>query len=246
MAFEFLGGRAHCGRPWHRYGAPYALVDCPDHGGNGAGAVLENTISSPLPVGTHDPVGWPTFKDWPNHASLTHEQTYYKWLERSWRAGQRVFVNLLVENEVLCEVYPLKKNDCNEMNSVRLQARERASSRPTSTRSRAAPARAGTGSSRIPFEARKVINDGKLAVILGMEVSTPFDCGVSAGTPTCSQGELDRGIDEVWDLGLRQFELINKFDNALAGVAGDGGPIGALINGANFLEDRPLLGLPDL
>ena len=31
MAFEFLGGDAHCGRPWHRFGAPYALVDCPDH-----------------------------------------------------------------------------------------------------------------------------------------------------------------------------------------------------------------------
>ena len=31
MAFEFLGGEVHCGRPWHEYGAPYALVDCPDH-----------------------------------------------------------------------------------------------------------------------------------------------------------------------------------------------------------------------
>ena len=31
MAFEFLGGRAHCGRPWHRYGVTVALVDCPDH-----------------------------------------------------------------------------------------------------------------------------------------------------------------------------------------------------------------------
>ena len=44
-AFEFLGGRAHCGRPWHRYGAPYALVDCADHQvGNGCGAVLENAL----------------------------------------------------------------------------------------------------------------------------------------------------------------------------------------------------------
>ena len=31
MAFEFLGGGAHCGRPWDRFGAPYALVDCEDH-----------------------------------------------------------------------------------------------------------------------------------------------------------------------------------------------------------------------
>ena len=109
MAFEFLGGRAHCGRPWHPYGVAYAMVDCPDHEPRGAGAVVENTISYGNPVGFHDTTGWPTFKDWPNHASLTHEQSYYKWLERSWRAGQRVFVNLLVDNAVLCEVYPLQE-----------------------------------------------------------------------------------------------------------------------------------------
>ena len=59
-AFEFLGGRAHCGRPWSPYGAPYALVDCPDHQvGNGCGAVLENALFG-NPVRCHDPVGWPT------------------------------------------------------------------------------------------------------------------------------------------------------------------------------------------
>ena len=121
MAFEFLGGRAHCGRPWHPYGVAYAMVDCPDHEPRGAGAVVENTISYGNPVGFHDTTGWPTFKDWPNHASLTHEQSYYKWLERSWRAGQRVFVNLLVDNAVLCAVYPYRKNSCNEMDGVRLQ-----------------------------------------------------------------------------------------------------------------------------
>ena len=35
MAFEFLGGDVHCGKPWDRYGAPYALVDCPDHTATG-------------------------------------------------------------------------------------------------------------------------------------------------------------------------------------------------------------------
>jgi hypothetical protein len=122
MAFEFLGGRAHCGRPWHPFGAPYALVDCVDHQPNGCGAVLENVLFK-NPARCHDPVGWPTFKDWPHPKSLTHEQSYYKWLERAWRGGLRVFVNLLVENGVLCELYPLKQNSCNEMDAVRLQAK---------------------------------------------------------------------------------------------------------------------------
>ena len=72
----------------------------------------------------HDPVGWPTFKDWPAPSSLTHEGTYYRWLERSWRGGQRIFVNLLVENNQLCRLYPIKHNSCDDMDSIRLQAQD--------------------------------------------------------------------------------------------------------------------------
>ena len=56
MAFEFIGGRIHCGRPWHPYGSPYALTDCPDHYPNGAGAVAENVLSDDNPAHLHDPV----------------------------------------------------------------------------------------------------------------------------------------------------------------------------------------------
>ena len=44
MAFEFLGGDAHCGKPWDRFGAPYALVDCPDHTHRRLGGVLEDAL----------------------------------------------------------------------------------------------------------------------------------------------------------------------------------------------------------
>ena len=37
-------------------------------------------------------------------------------------------------------------------------------------------------------------------------------------------------------MGVSQMELVNKFDNALSGVAGDEGATGALVNSANFLE----------
>ena len=99
---------------------------------------------------THDPVGWPTFKDWPAPDSLTHEGTYYKWMERSWRAGQRILVNLLVENNKLCEIYPLKRNSCDDMDSIRLQAKDMRRWSATSTRRTAARARAGTASSPRP------------------------------------------------------------------------------------------------
>ena len=234
MAFEFLGGDAHCGKPWDRFGAPYALVDCPDHMITGGyGGVLEDALSGTT---HHDPIGWPTFKDWPAPGSLTHEGTYYTWLERSWRGGQRIFVNLLVENNQLCMLYPLKRNSCDDMDSIRLQAHDMYKMQDYIDAQFGGP---GKGFYRIvtnPFQARKVINAGKMAVVMGIETSVPFGCSMKLDVPTCSISDIDRQLDEVRKLGVRQMELVNKFDNALSGVAGDTGEVGALVNAANFLE----------
>ena len=236
MAFEFLGGSVHCGRPWHPYGAPYALVDCTDHEPNGCGAVAENVLFG-NPARCHDPVGWPTFRDWPHHKSLTHEQSYYKWLERAWMGGLRVFVNLFVENGVLCEIYPTKRNSCDEMESVRLQARRIRELENYIDAQNGGP---GKGWFRIvsdPFEARRVINEGKLAVVPGIEISRLFGCRIRNDVPQCDRQRIDQQLDEVYHFGVRQMELINKFDNALGGVAGDAGTTGlALVNPGNYYE----------
>src|SRR5688500_17174761 len=72
-AFQFLGGRFHCGRPWSPYGVTVALKDCADHFPNGAGALVENFISTGSPVGTHDTNDWRTLAGWPRNESRTHE-----------------------------------------------------------------------------------------------------------------------------------------------------------------------------
>ena len=246
MAFEFLGGRAHCGRPWHPYGVQYALEDCPDHQPNGAGAVLENTVSYGNPAGTHNTDGWPTFKGWPHHASLTHEQSYYKWLERSWRGGQRIFVNLLVENEVLCELYPLKKNSCNEMKSARLQARRMRQLQNYIDAQSGGPGKGWYRIVRSASQARRVINQGKLAVVMGMETSKPFNCGRFNERPTCTKAQINRQIDQFHRIGVRQLELVNKFDNAFTGVAGDEGETGTVTNFGNFYDTARFWDFGDL
>ena len=238
MAFEFLGGAVHCGKPWDRYGPEYALVDCPDHSlTGGAGAALETALGGKP---GHDPVGWPTFKDWPAPESLTHEGTYYKWLERSWRGGQRIFVNLLVENNKLCELYPLKKNSCDDMDSVRLQAKRMYELQDYIDAQNGGPGQGWYRIVRSPWQARKVINAGKLAVVMGIETSVPFGCTYKR-LPTgdvnqCDPAGIDRQLDEMHRLGVRQMELVNKFDNALSGIAGDNGTTGVVVNAANFLE----------
>jgi hypothetical protein len=236
MAFEFLGGQVHCGRPWSPYGVTVALRDCPDHEAtDGKGAVLEAFLSGQA---THDPVGWPTFKDWPAPHSLTHEGTYYKWMERSWRAGQRILVNLLVENNKLCELYPLKRNSCDDMDSIRLQAKDMRDFERYIDAQHGGPGRGWYRIVTTPEEARAAINAGKLAVVMGIETSVPFGCTQKVGVPDmrCSKATIDRQLDEVREMGVSQMELVNKFDNALSGVAGDEGSTGYLVNSANTLE----------
>ncbi len=235
MAYEFLGGRAHCGEPFHRFGAPYALVDCLDHEvGGGCGAVLENVLYKE-PARCHDPVGWPTFKDWPHYKSLTHEQSYWRWLERAWRGGLRVYVNLFVENRGLCEIYPLKQNSCNEMDSVLLQAKRIRQMERYIDAQAGGPGEGFFQIVRNPYEARRVINQGKLAVVQGMEVSEPFGCKLVNKVPACDKAQIDGWLDRLDKLGVTQLEITNKFDNALTGVAGDGGETGTITSSGNFL-----------
>ena len=81
-----------------------------------------------------------------------------------------------------------------------------------------------------------MINQGKLAVILGIEVSKLFDCGLNNEQAECTAPQIDQRLDEVYDMGVRDMELVNKFDNALAGVAGDSGTTGVVVNNGNKIE----------
>jgi hypothetical protein len=83
-----------------------------------------------------------------------------------------------------------------------------------------------------PYDARKVINDGKMAVVLEIEVSEPFDCR-GWDQPSCDQTQVDRQLDEMYGLGVRSMLLLNKFDNPLSGVRFDSGQVGVVINGGN-------------
>ncbi|MFB4317678.1 Coagulation factor 5/8 type domain-containing protein [Actinomadura sp. 21ATH] len=235
MSYEAFGGMLMCGRPFAEGGAPEALRDCPDHAGNGALAWFENLLKNGSPLGLHDPVGWPTFRDWPAWNSRTHQQAYHAWLERSWRGGQRVLVNHLVANRQICEFYPLKRTGCDEMDSIRLQARRMNEMQDYIDRLNGGP---GKGWFRIVTgseEARRVIEAGRLAVVLGVETSEPFGCRKSGDTARCTREQIDRGLDEMRELGVSSMFLCHKFDNALCGVRFDGDAAGAVINLGNFL-----------
>ncbi|MFI5529382.1 discoidin domain-containing protein [Kitasatospora sp. NPDC051853] len=234
MSAEAFGGRLICGQAFSQQGVAEALKDCPEHYPDGSLAIFDMITNGG--DGRHDPVGWPTFKDWPAHDSLTHQQNYYAWVERAWRGGQRVLVNDLVTNGVICSVYFFKDRSCDEMTSIRLQAQKTYELQDYVDAMYGGP---GKGWFRIVTDsamARQVIEQGKLAVVLGVETSEPFGCKQILDVAQCSREDIDRGLDELHRIGVRSMFLCHKLDNALCGVRFDEGALGTAINVGQFLS----------
>jgi hypothetical protein len=90
------------GMPIHRFGVVEALKNCEGvHGPNGL--LDPDTIIHTAPT-PHETLGWPSFAGWPTAPSDTHQVMYYKWVERAWKAGLRVQVDLGTNINALCEL----------------------------------------------------------------------------------------------------------------------------------------------
>jgi hypothetical protein len=232
MTFEYFGGEFHCGRPWHRYGIPYALPDCSSiEGPQGTGAPLQNALNYGNPGQPHDTAGWPKFTEWSAH-NVTYEGTYWRWVQRAWMSGLKLMVMGINENRELCELQARRRNSCDEMDTVRLGLKDMREMQRYVDAQAGGP---GKGFFQIvtdPYEARRVINQGRMAVVLEIEVSELFGCR-GWEQPTCDRAQVDRALEEFYDLGVRSSLLLNKFDNPLAGVRFDGGPFGVVINQGN-------------
>ena len=234
-AFEFLGGDWHCGRPWHPFGIPFALPDCAPYE-QGTNGTVESFIDYGAPAQPHDTHGWPTFHAWPSPTALAEEGDYYTGIKRAWMSGLRVMVTQLVDNEALCTLMTTRRNPCNDMQAVELQARDLRALQDYIDAQSGGP---GKGFFRIvtnPFQARQVINSGKLAVVEGIEVSHLFNCGETLGAPDCSPAKIDAGLAEIRKLGVSTFFPIHKFDNAFGGTKMDSGELGVLVNLGQHLE----------
>jgi hypothetical protein len=233
MNFEYLGGNFHCGRPWHSYGIPAALPDCSSiEGPAGATAPMQNFLNYGNPVSPHDTSGWPKLSSWAR-TNLTYDGVYWRWVERVWKAGERLIVMPVNENRVLCELQANRKTDCDEMATARQEIDDVYQLQNYVDAQAGGP---GKGFFQIvtdPFEARRVINEGRMAVVLEVEISEPFGCRGLESNSSCSQAQVDSELQDLYDRGVRSSLLLNKFDNPLTGVGFDSGEIGPLINAGN-------------
>ncbi|MBL4635412.1 MAG: hypothetical protein JKY56_16245 [Kofleriaceae bacterium] len=267
--YGFGGGGMFHGGPFHRLGVQHALGSCePYHGAEGrrdligylfsglgevdTDALVDVLLTGMTPEFNHFTDGFPTFGDWPSsweHA--THQMQYYKWLERAYLSGLRLFVQHTTSNSVLCELMEgietqKTRYSCNDMVATDRQIAETYNLERYIDAQSGGP---GLGWFRVvtsPAEAREVIEGGKMAVILGIETSNLFDCFLTprVGFEPCTAESIRSDLDRYREMGVRAIFPTHKFDNAFS--AGDGdrnvGQIGSVINSghnSNFIEDCP-------
>jgi hypothetical protein len=222
------------GQAVNRYGVSKALENCKGAHGENGGLSPEWLIldGGDLEHAEHDTVGWPTFIDWPQRDSQLHQQMYWRWVERAWKAGMRTMTIHGTNIEALCDIAKnsgndkdtdLQDTDCTDMGVGVKQVQYLYDMEKYIDAQEGGPGKGWFRIVRDPAEARGVIADGKLAVIPGLEFSNVFGCKVEflpdgSETAGCTKEQIDSEIERVWDLGVRQIFAYHDVDSALGGT----------------------------
>ena len=265
----FGGGGIYHGDAFHRLGVERALPDCErSHGREGRNdligyfsdsnvgldidALLPLLLTGELSAFNHATDGWPTFSEWPNSwRRESHQVMYYRWVERAYLAGLRLLVQHATGNSVMCELTVAvgAQNtlyDCNDMISVdRAIAQAHALERYVDAQA-GGPGRGWFRVVDSPAAAREVINQGKMAVVLGIEISNLFDCFLTPppGFEPCTVDSVRAKLDHYQALGVSVIFPVHKYDNGFSPGDGQNGIIelGNFINTghySSFSEDCP-------
>ena len=193
------------------------------HGPGGTGDLLGNTLRA-IAYGTgvgsilgHSVGGYPQFDGWPRWDSITHQAVFEDWLSRAVEGGLRLMVMLAVNNEFLCGLAnKLPNRSCNDMEAVDLQLQAAKDMEAYIDGKNGGPGRGWYRIVRTPAEAEAVIDQGKLAVVLGTEVDYLFNCRTEGDL---TESQLNQQLDRYFDLGVRYVFPIHFSNNGFGGTA---------------------------
>ncbi|MCG8670994.1 MAG: hypothetical protein MI867_16410, partial [Pseudomonadales bacterium] len=214
-----MAGVVMAGEAFHPYGIEHALEDCDGiHGKNGALDLLGQQHAG---IAAHSTRGYPHFDDWPKRGTITHVQTYHKWIERAYLSGLRIMVTHATGNPAFCQLmstihFDDKEGDCSASDTVRLQTEYIYKIQDYIDAQAGGPGKGWFRVATSSRQAREIINDNKMAVVLGSEYGTLFNCRSS--NEGCDAGFIDRELQKIYDMGIRHVFPIHRFDNAFGGT----------------------------
>ncbi len=183
--------------------------------------------------GDHPHPGYPAFVHWPHFSSKSHQQMYVDWIRRAHDGGLNMLVALAVNNELLGAVVngnqPMDDKHAGDLQIDEIRkfiARHTDFMREVKT----------------PEEFRKAVLDGKLAVVVGVELDNIGNFQVGNPNLAASASAVKKEIRRLYNKGVRYIFPLHFADNVFGGVAVKGG----LFNLSNrFARTRPLpIGTP--
>ena len=161
---------------------------------------------------------------WPHYADGSHAQTHVDQLKKAYQDGLRILLATAVSNQALCVLTSdntTRIRQCDDMDSAKAQLKALRDFDEKHDWYQIA---------RDPWEARKIIHAGKLAVVLGVEVSNLM--------PN-AHGPWEEQLDELYDMGVRSIELAHEADSRFSGNAHQHGRIFKILNSVKRFS-RPL------
>lgn len=148
--------------------------------------------------------GYPYYTGWPRWDTIAHQQVWEGHLKQAFASGLRLYMMSAVDFKYLCDAMPSSNRKpgltCNEMASADVQLR----AAHDFAAQRDWVAIAGT-----PGEAREIINSGRLAMILAVEVTRLFD----------DDGWAERLDYYYHHFKVRSIQVGHQLDNRFTGVA---------------------------
>jgi len=148
--------------------------------------------------------GFPYYTGWPRWDTIAHEQMWVGHLKQAYDSGLRLYVMSAVDFKPLCQAMPkanMKYNySCHEMTGANRQLQAAIQF--------AEDNKDWVQIAKTPDEARTIIGNNKLAMILAIEVTDLFD-----------NDDFNVRLDEYYKLGVRSIQFAHQLNNRFTGVA---------------------------
>ena len=205
------------------YGQPY---DSDDPETDGVRSVLtacpwEHQPNLP-PELCHGPGGLERFEGWPRYSTRAHQKAYVDWVKRAWKGGLRLVCCSAVNNELLPEIFGSDGWPTDDKARVELQISAMKEMVGFIDRQCGGHGRGWMEIAYSPQDARRIIEAGRLAVVLGVEVDSLGNWRTPKALPHDAEKarlEIRRELKRLYDRGVRLITPIHNTDNAFGGTA---------------------------
>jgi microsomal dipeptidase-like Zn-dependent dipeptidase len=152
--------------------------------------------------------GYPQFDGWPRFTTLVHQQMYIDWIRRAYDGGLRLLVAHAVNNELLASQY----NGVQPYDD-RTAVEQQIAAMKTLVANHSDWMQIAYSSA----EARSIIQQNKLAIVLGVEVDS---IGNWKDDSAVTEADVTSYLNHLYnDLGVRHLFPIHMTNNVLGGPA---------------------------